>query len=505
MLLPLNEETDIISYAHHTYVNAIMDQKNQGLYMDLMVKNGSKRSWNKYEEETKFVWNDDELRVEGSPYAAHTHSILWTECGEHDELEIEIKYFHYSNTESIINLFVSGEDVESSINNCKKIYRLGKGRRYGLAVKIEDNLMPQTYSGEFTRMKLVRDGNIITSYIYIDDDWFEADTKVFSQEIFNNKPQIGIEIDMGEDQYYSWLFMNYLQLYYNRTDYFIRLDYYMFPRKNYNFLHSMTFIETYLFTEDDIYGLFGGVNKCIHWNLAKNRYVQIDIDEYYVSGSPVYQKEHKNHVNLIYGYDEDKHEYISLGFNTKPVVHHIPEDIVEDTLFLYFGIRTYQYYTNVNPIKFNLQNFMITLGDFVHSYPSSYRLCNLMGITDDIFGLDVFKELFESEDGQHYLNTDIRVIYLLYEYNYIMQKRLEFLEYRGYLKSNVEALKQQCHEMLKFNTVINNAFMISQHKGEATKNKLSNHIKKLYEMERDFSNLLYETLMNDNKEILMRE
>lgn len=180
-----------------------------------------------------------------------------------------------------------------------------------------------------------------------------------------------LAIILENEKHLPWFYSNYIQLY--TAEYLdeFKLDFYSFDGKyarhpgiNENWYEKGFFLNMHSEIIPFIIG-------CI----TNGRYVEILMDEFYLSCKPAYQSWHLSHQSLIYGYDKDKERFLILGFNRAGDFGEIEVSFSEiEKAFLnssiggvgFFDCSTSVDYSNTNP-ELNLPVIKSYLNDFVHS------------------------------------------------------------------------------------------------------------------------------------------
>lgn len=167
-----------------------------------------------------------------------------------------------------------------------------------------------------------------------------------------------------------------------------------------------------------------------------NRYIYIKLDDYYLPNKSSYMKYQYFHINLIYGYDLTRQEFLSIGYDNKNIYTKISipflelEQSYEPTMTN--EIECFKPdYTKV--FNFTIDNLVLELKDFLYSENTivTKKDADYHGISkaDFSYGKDVFtvyknyvKHVFEKDT-----ELDIRTPQVLIEYCAIMQERIKFL------------------------------------------------------------------------------
>lgn len=171
-------------------------------------------------------------------------------------------------------------------------------------------------------------------------------------------------------------------------------------------------------------------------NCIKNgRYVEILMDEYYLSCKPSYQISHFTHQSLIYGFDKEEECFLILGFNRSGNFSRIQASFEEiEKAFHnssiggvgFFDCTTSLDYSNSDP-SLNLAVIKTYISDFIHS-TNSFLTYNPPGAT---YGLGIYKELCNRLTLVESFREDIRPIHIILEHKSCMVNRLRYLQKEG--------------------------------------------------------------------------
>lgn len=433
--LEINPSTMIRSYAHHAFVNAILEGKRENELLVMHVEEDAGIDWKKEEEKLSWEIEQDIVKLVGNKYEVNSESILWRECKEEDSISVWIDYFRCTNADAILNLFVTTENVCSNIEKNREIFRMGYLAR---------GIVLPRYDNQFFGLE-EQVSNIIGMRLAYNKDYFvlsvarkeHAWKRIFEYPVPDamkgKKLRIGVDVNMGEDDYYNWRSMNFIQLWYGDKDEFVWLDYYLFPRKSYSYVYSQNFLDVHTTTGEEIIDDYSDIHCFLKKSIQHEYYVDLDLDEFYVQNRSAFGKVHYNHENLIYGYDDEKRVYYLLGYHGKLVDGIIPFESLSQAFTPTKRVKRYKKSVNTNRMRFSLEFVIRNIQDFLDGINSSERTGNVMPIQEGVFGLHVFVELVTNEQARRMLTDDVRITYVLYEHTLLLREQLVFLIYREYI------------------------------------------------------------------------
>jgi len=437
-ILPINEKPSIITCIHHAYPCAIIESKELAI---VSVNNFLSYKWNYKTYDTAIQFNDGVIKILEDGKGENTNAVLWRKCEELDEMLINVEYIKVSNFTRYIDIFLFHNDLENEILKEDKTCGI-RWNPYGYF--IEKNM----YSFDtnlYTYIKLCLQKTYIECYASKDGDtWEYIDQKDLPQIYIDKDLNIGIHIYCGKNQFRVWKYMNFIQLIYNESNPYkgIYLDYYFFPRKNYDnsYFYFSNFIDTHYDLLYDALDCFPSIHEYLQWNIKHLYYVNLCLDEYYVVDRKAYKKYHYNHYNLFYGFDDNKRIYYIMGYgmNSTPVISEISYDVLNyNNIITSANIVRYKYLANqVTELKFSIKPIISGLYEFLHDVNSSEKVGNLITGENVFYGISVLKKLATTDIGKQNIRSDKRIAYLLFEYSRIMEERLNYLYENNYLKKD---------------------------------------------------------------------
>ena len=171
--------------------------------------------------------------------------------------------------------------------------------------------------------------------------------------------------------------------------------------------------------------------KFIRNSIDEGKYIELRLDQYYISDREEYRHRHFMHQNLIYGYDDSLKILYLLGYNSVGKM--------SKTTISYADVK-YQFnkrgcVSNVYLIEYKPEAYGVTyqpeyirrmLIQYLESYNSSLDFGHIIEARNRVFGFACYAELM-SEKGLNLILKDRRVLHLLYEHKFVMEQRLEYL------------------------------------------------------------------------------
>lgn len=305
-VLGICEKPSISVYAHHGYINAIMQNEehtNDVLY-SLLIQNFENQNWTFDGEDTKLCIKSSHQIIKSKKYSRNNEAFLIRNCNAVDEICVEIEKWTFTQGDSVFNVILTDDNYRKCCKEDYNIIRIGIVKNSGLYYKVDGKYrkVPSLSAKEIKTIRLIKNINKLKIYVVLDDGkTLEIVNEIIDSQIKVSK--IGINVNAGENQYYNWLFMNYMQTYYTEEDKVVCYDYYDLPERN--FSHHI--LNHFLLYRDEtirtIEVLWKNVLNFCKMNIQSGRYIQIMLNEFYIPNRAFYNKENYFHANLLYGID----------------------------------------------------------------------------------------------------------------------------------------------------------------------------------------------------------
>ena len=283
-----------------------------------------------------------------------------------------------------------------------------------------------------------------------------------------------------------WVYSNFIQL-----KYLLENDLVFFDRYR-SLLDGCPFISHYILTKSDLEE--NGEQSLV--DVIKNKidygaYCFIYIDRFYIPFHKMwYQKGHLTHEMLIYGYDDQKQEFLCSDNGDNGMYGHFTCTFAE-------VLDGYWKNENDDPYYFSMhyiQNIIIPEEPYMFNYAQAKSSFNnylysktMLNESEEcipsIFGFKVHnlvlenqKSLIDKYGDNYYFN--LRQIYLIVDHKELMKNRVVYLMERGYLP-NEEFDKKYDYLCVKYKLLLSKCI-----KYNITKNKgiLDKHFKLFQEL-----------------------
>lgn len=433
-ILPINEKPSIITCIHHAYPCAIIENKQLAY---LHINDSNESIWEIDSVETSTVIDNSCISVVEKNQINCADSVLWKHCDNFNDISISVDYFKWNDLSGYIDIFLYNNNLKEEIGLEDKSCGI-RWNPYGYFIKKE---MYYYDTDIYTFIRFRKENDFAVAYASKNGiEWEKINEIPIPNDWKSKKLSIGIHMHWGKNYFDIWKKMNFIQLIYNDSNPYkgIFLDYYFFPRKNddNSYGYYINFLNTSYELISDELDCFESVYDYIVWNINHKYYLVICLDEFYVQQRAAYNKDHYNHYNLFYGYDDIKKVYYVMGYgkNDTPIISEIPYSIIRDDIIMNNKVTKYKYSTNsITPLKFDIQSIILGLYEYVNNIDSSKKIANLLSEEKLLYGIDIIKELSNSKDRIRNVRHDKRIAYCLLEHSRLMKERIMFLGDNGYI------------------------------------------------------------------------
>jgi hypothetical protein len=467
--LLISDNPYIRSYTYHTYPIAIIENYISDIIARIKFIGEDYRGLQMECEKIDVVENDEELLIKSSPYVTDNHCCFYRKMKNTDSLTLQILHQQYVNYWGDINIFIS-DQRERVADEDNYIYSYGNYCGDGLFLKkgtASLSIKRMNEAGTYPLfLKLVVHHEAITFLCSADGVNWDRSYDTADPEIVQEEMYIGVRIELRDNQYYNWLFANYIQLMLNDNwltqPYNVPLDYYVTPRRKWGYYTLHNLVEY----KRDYMGLIKdcklNIIEYIMIHINHSYYVQVFLNERYIPDRKAYRSFDYRHPNLIYGYDEEKESLFIMGYNAngKPVLSEINYDEF-NTAFIADDpdeiIYTLKYAPDVNPYKLDPDQIIYSIDSYLEGRNLSKDTGNLIVPLTFIFGIRVYDELMKDDEAVNCFIRDIRISYMLFEHKKIMRDRISYLIKKGVL--DTETLSETIDNMDKIykkSEIVNN-------------------------------------------------
>ncbi len=296
------------------------------------------------------------------------------------------------------------------------------------------------------------------------------------------------------ENYLPWLYSNYIQIMSferNGKPWFEHFLVDMPSHQNY----IPWFKENIMKIRGEGFSLFNkNITDFIMDSINAGYYVNVVLDDFYISKHPFYNNRHDVHDYLIWGYDSDL-KVFDIGatlkdfayFFTKINFCEIEKAFYNPIIEPRIEIMLVKVSNQFNEFNFNMKPILFLFDEYLNSYNSllknvEFETANNLGIPK-YFGVQVYKYLIKYV-GENNSNLDIRMPFLLWEHKRIMSQRIEFFESISIIDKQNDLVSIYRDDIERKHTIILNLFIkFNITKKEDIRQKIISLLKELPERE----------------------
>ncbi len=196
----------------------------------------------------------------------------------------------------------------------------------------------------------------------------------------------------------------------------------------------------------------------IEYQINHGYYIDACLDNFYLSCSSFYNKEHFIHQTFIYGYDSEKRQvFVSDFYDASKYARKIVSynDINKSIEGIDYHINLYKY--EDCDYKINLDLLKLTIEDYINcrdslkkfefSYPSYNK--------DVLYGLDFYSYIIDVFSEEEYI--DLRPFHILCDHKKMMKIRLDYLKkLYAYDNSKIELICERNDSLITKSLTLRN-------------------------------------------------
>lgn len=205
----------------------------------------------------------------------------------------------------------------------------------------------------------------------------------------------------------------------------------------------------------------GNIIDYVRKQLQKNLYINVHLDEFYISEKDYYDTRHFVHENLIYGYDDDEQVFYAFGISKrqKTTQFVIPYEefllAYEKGKLFYFCGADYLEQEGYYPIiVYQIRDgkeFEFTEDVFIGKLTAFLQPPEEEMVGEDVhvYGSNIYDWLIQDLTGECDREiVDYRVLHLLYEHKKCIKNRLEYLLQKGQLSAACQSVYHTINKVI---------------------------------------------------------
>lgn len=489
MILPIKTNTSINSYMHHTFISSILESKE---ILRFSIKSNKAFNWNYCTNNVEIQHVNNEYSIISQESNKSNSGMLYTNCTEEDDIQVHILYQRKLDVNSYIQFVIFQKEKIADLQEIDRIctFALDNYGFYYNDKQIDCYILEFTYIRYFKR-----NNNIVFSASKDGLVWEDIYEYTLGSSTRFTDLKVAIDFSLGIYTIELWKNMNFIQLFYsiNNTPGRVRLDYFMFPKKNtdFSFVYPLNYLKTLEYSYDEMVHLHGSLTNFLIWCINHGFYIILKLDEYFLFHRKAYNNYHYLHDNMIYGYKEDIKCFCTLGFNNNVISCDVDYDIIENVCDKNNVIRIYKFDCNYTKLILNMNYIKSSLKEYLYGIDSSAKYANFASHMNGIYGLKIYKYLCETTEGRECILTDVRISYVMYEHNLLLKEKILFWNKQGCIDENVlEEIMADCDVII---SVSKNLIygVLRNKKNKNTEKVIFDTVNKLYDLEVN----LYEKLL----------
>ena len=382
-----------------------------------------------YESKTKVSLHDNIVEITADEYEQPNYARIYRKCEQNDELIVKILFQQKQEPYGYVNLYISQEKDSISNNLCEySVGRLGNNEfgatKEYMIIPVKDHL-DDSFVPYY--LKITKEVSLIVTYVSKDGVKWNEIYRTHCAEIGLNR-DIGIALNYETNNYYNWLYANHIQIYANKN-FFSPIDFILAPYKNYK---SYSYNPLMNFFPENRYVIeksYDSIVDYVKFQVENNKYVELNLDEFYLHDRGAYRKTHYFHQNLVYGFDNKCVYLFGIGSFGKPKTSKIP---YEDFAISYEAIRNqnniiYSFECAAERVYLDIKAIYWSLKDYRDGLLRNESEFNLINPGDIAIGLDIY-DYFCREGMIEFFLSDIRIAYFICEHKKIMLGRIKYFE-----------------------------------------------------------------------------
>ncbi len=470
IMLPIETNPYIKAFTYHSYPLSILGSSRYcgEKKAEISIKEADKSKWKYCTNNISVDNNENDYIISGNKYADNVQARIYREADNEDELIVKINYIQYTQPYGYVSIFLSNSEAYSSdYKNTECYHHIGVYNKGDVFSESNQNFeicksVSCTESGYY--MKLERKNTNIKYWISFNaEEWILITKNDLQDYDSTQKLYMGVYLFLGENQFYNWLFTNYIQLYGRNvfdSEYFV--DYFVTPEKDGNFYTVHSLLDFYIMDKSILNESNADIIQFTKSSINKGKYVEFYLNEYYIEGKEAYKNYVYYHTNLIYGYDEigvyilgyDKGGYIkNKRLEYADFLKSIDNNINKISVYSFAPLDNY-YKLNIETIKSLLYEywkgintnlrieFILPKGErYESSTLNNYKL-NIYNKTSyenlpellNMYGMKIYELFLKNEIMFAYLLKDSRIPFIIYEHKKIMKDRILFLQEKKHIK-----------------------------------------------------------------------
>lgn len=437
IVLPLNKKPDVRCYSDYsTMLGICMNSYCVGKLAAEIEVTDAVKEYREIQTDMSTEWENNRLKLYVEPYSKHRMTQLERKLANEDELILQINHQQYSCAASCVGIFVEKKQETQDGQSHELLHYSKMSLNNWNQIKQAENRQTAFLNRYPIWLKAKVENGCLQYFISYDGSEYEVVDEIYLEQ---QEYVIGIRADFQRNQFYDWLFQNFVQIASEPSSWHMHIDYQSALSKNWKKNYVNAFLN---YQVKNIHLIQKSIKDYVEYFkqlLRREYYIYIELNEYYVKDRETYLKESRDHINLIYGYDDEKRCFFAAGIDLKGQMCYTEIDY--DSILNAIESCSHpnesvviSYEPVDSTYEFKKENFIKTLQDYLASQGTFDDLVYIVPAekTNLIYGIGMY-QAFSEEEYTHILIDDLRVTYIIYEHKKNMLARLEFLRQREFI------------------------------------------------------------------------
>lgn len=462
VILPIEENTYLKSYSHHTDMLAVIANDNyvgesMAVISDLQWEFGMEKvlSYEYFGENLRMEQEGNTIEVKGNEYGKDLNCIFFNQGKGNCTFTVKLEGQKFTNPWANTSIYIAKkDDFEKGKYECGE-FLFGHCCRSGIfsTQEMEEmkNLPNRIGFLEYpVRLKVSMQEDKISCYYSYDDVNFIKEKEISNP--YSSEYAIGVVIENSKNQFYDWFFSNYIQIHCDNqfsNNSGVPIDFH-FAIEKYHWAYYFNYFMDYDNIKRDIIKNMGiDFVEYVKENIRSRGYVEVRLNEFYIEDRAAYQKYPFEHDNVIYGFDDEEEKFYILGYACDNIVRcsTVPYQAISDSFYdcdsCNHNVAVLRYNVDYVTYDLNIKLIIRLLKEYLDGVNSGLHMENLtVTKRNRSFGIKVYDVILNSEENFNTLLIDIRILHLIYEHKKCMLDRVKFLVCRGVIEEDAEFIEE---------------------------------------------------------------
>lgn len=440
-ILPINNNPKIRAYPQYAFIDAIINNEttNADIVAKIEIENFDKFNWDYYVRNASVNISNNTVSFSRNGFDIDSQKCIYRVLNYNDEFIFNINYQQYTNRWDSVFVFIDVNNTKERIDNypvmdfifgryCSGDLFFMSGENYHLITKDKID-KKEWYKVYVVNGKIEIYSSIDTlewNLIYIVD-------YIHVKE--NNDVTIGLECCLLDNQYNKWLCNNFMQIYFNKDEP-IKINYANLLQRDSKNYSINPFVKFSYFEKEMMNQLNINLIEYLIISIDNNKYIELWLNEKYISNLSAYKKYDLIHESLIFGYDLEKKQFNLMSFyNGKPIIIKADfENLIEawnKAGNKSHQITSFEFMPDIHGYDIDIFHIYNMMSDYLLGRNSSEASSHIVKKEQGVFGIKVYSEILGEENNKSIFLRDVRIAFFLNEHKKCMAERFEYLMERG--------------------------------------------------------------------------